>query len=130
MAKREEIDFNIKSINDMFIDYINYIDSISFTDSNEKVYVTSDTLISNTHKSSYTSIQSLEEQKKDSLVEYELITKSDTTIFNLCFEIYNIVDDDVFDKIIVANDLQAFNRTDIDPNNPVIRKGTKIIYYK
>ena len=130
MITREELDFKIDSINDMFTDYINYIDSLEFTDSNEKVYFTSDTLISNTHKSVYTSIQELEEQKKDSLIEYELITKTDTTIFNLCFEIYGIVDDDIFDKIITANDLQAYNRTDIDPNNPVIRKGTKIIYYK
>lgn len=130
MITREEIDFNIKAINDMFIAFINHTDSIEFIDSNEKVYVTSNTLISNTHKSSYTSIQYLEEQKKESLIEYELITEFDTTIFNLCFKIYGIVNDDVFDKIIVANDLQAFNRTDIDPNNPVIRKGTKIIYYK
>lgn len=127
---REEIDFNIKSISDMFIDYINYIDIIDFTDSNEKAFVTSSTLIANSSKSSYTSIQALEEIKKDSLTEFELITKFDTTIYNLCFEIYGIVNGDVFDKIITANDLNAFNRTDIDPNNPIIKKGTKIIYYK
>jgi hypothetical protein len=130
MVTREELDSKITAINEMFIDYIDYIDSISFTDENEKVYVTSETLISNTHKSVYSSVQSLEEQKKDSLLEYELTTKSDTTLFNLCFEIYTVVTDDLFDKLITANDLQAYNRTDIDPNDPIIRKGTKIIYYK
>lgn len=114
----------------MLIDYIEYIDSVEYTDINEKEYVTSEIIISNIKKATYNSVQFLEEQKKDSLTEYELITESDTTILNLCFDIYKTVTDDLIEKLIIANDLHAYNRTDIDPNDPIIRKGTKIIYYK
>lgn len=127
---RSEIEFNIASINEMFLDYIEYVDSIEFIDNNEKEHIISDTLINNTKKSSYSSVQYLEELKQNSLAEFIYTTKIDTTLFNICFEIYGIVDDDNFDKIITANDLQAYNRNDIDPNNPIIKKGTEIIYYK
>jgi hypothetical protein len=130
MITKAEIEFNIESINDMFLEYIEYIDSISFTDSNEREYETSDTLINNVKKASFNSIQYLEELKKDSLTEFILTTKQDTTLFNLCFEIYSVVNDDNFDRLITANDLEAYNRNDINPNSPIIKKGTQIIYYK
>lgn len=130
MATKTDIEFQITELTLMYDDFITYNDSINFTDENEKVYVTSDTILSNTKKSSETSIQQLQQEKIDSLIEYELITTEDTTLFNICFEIYGVLTDDNFDQLIVANDFEAFNRTDIDPNDPIIKRGTKLIYYK
>lgn len=130
MITNVEIEYNIEFINNMFVDYIEYIDSVSYTDTDEKEYTTSETLVSNVKKASFNSIQYLEELKKDSLTEFEYIPTQDTTIFNICFEVYGVVNDETFDKIIIANDLMAYNRLDIDANEPIIKKGTKIIYYK
>lgn len=130
MFTKVELENTITSINDIFLQFIEYIDSLSFTDSNDKEYTTSETLISNTKKSAYSSIQYLEELKKDGLTEFSITPVQDTTIFDLCFLTYKIVNDENIDKLINANDLLAYNRTDIDPNNPIIKKGTKILYYK
>lgn len=131
MATRVELDYTIETINSLLYDYIEYVDSLEYTESEtEKEYFTSETILANVKKTAYTSIQQLGEDKKDSLSEYVIIPIQDTTIFNLCFEIYGVVDDETFDKIIIANDLMAFDRTDIDPNDPIIKKGTRILYYK
>lgn len=130
MATKAEIESNIVFINEMYIDYVEYIDSLEYIDSNEKEYTTSNTLVANTQKSSYTSVQYLEELIKDSLTEFTFIPNQDTTLFNICFEVYGVVNDDNFEKLIVANDLATYNRNDIDPNNPIIKKGTPILYYK
>lgn len=130
MTTKVELDYNIQIINILFYDYIEYIDSLEYIDSNDKQYFTSETLINSTKKSAYSSIQYIEELKKDGLTEYSIFPIQDTTLFDLCFNVYGVVDDDNFDKLITSNDLMAYNRLDIDPNNPIIRKGTKIIYYK
>jgi len=130
MTTKVELDYNIHIINLLFFNYIEYIDSLDYIDSNDKQYYTSETLIGNTKKSAYSSIQYIEELKKDGLTEYSIFTVQDTTLFELCFNIYGVVDDDNFDKLITANDLLTYDRLDIDPNNPIIRKGTKITYYK
>ncbi len=130
METKADIEFTIESINQMYAEYIEYIDSIEFTDTNEKEYVTSDTILSNTKDSSDSSVQYLQELIKDSLTEFTYIPDQDTTLFNICFEVYGQVSDDNFDKIIIANDLATYDRTDIDPNDPIIKKGTKILYYK
>jgi len=130
MITKQDVDFQISSINELYDDFIVYVDSINITDSNELVYVTSDTLLSAVKKCKETSIQSLEEQKRDSLTEYSYTSNSDSTLFNICFEIYGTVNEENIEQLIVANDLQALNRLDINPMNPMIKKNTKIIYYK
>lgn len=130
MATIQDIDFQIAALNELYEDFLTHNDSIDITDENQKVYVTTESLLYNTKVCSDTSIQKLEQVKRDSLVEYEYITKEDTTIFNICSTVYKVVNDTNFDMLITANDLDAFNRTDIDPMNPLIKKGTKIIYYK
>lgn len=130
MATIPEINAHIAALNDMFNDFIEYNDSVTFTDQNQQEYITSDTIIKNTEKSTYTAIQSLEEIKKDGLNEFKHLVQSDTTILNLCFILYGQITDANIDKLIVANDLLAFDNTDIDPNNPIILKGQEIIYYK
>ncbi len=130
MESKVELDYTINVINTLFYEYIEYIDSLYFIDENNKEYYTSDTLIANTKKSAYSSVQYIEELKKDGLIEYQIFPVSDTTLFNICFEVYGNVDDENFDKLINANDFLAYDRDDIDPNDPVIKKGTKIIYYK
>ena len=57
METKADIEFTIASINEMYVEYIEYIDSIEFIDTNEKEYVTSDTLLSNTKESSDSSVQ-------------------------------------------------------------------------
>lgn len=130
MTTIPEINSHIVVLAEMFADFIEYNDSISFTDENQKEYLTSDTLIKNTEKSNYTSIQTLEELKKDGLNEFKHEVKSDTTLLNLCFLLYKQITEDNIDKLIVANDLLAYDRVDIDPNNPIIKKGSQIVYYK
>lgn len=130
MATLTDIQYQIDFLKELFDDYIQHNDSVSFTDENLKEYVTSDTLLSNTAKSSQTAIQELENEKNNSLIEYEYIVPNDTTIFNICFATYGIVNETNIEQLIDANDLHAFNRTDIDPNDPIIKRGTKILYYK
>ena len=125
-----EINQQITVLTDMFADFIEYNDSVSFTDENQREYITSDTLIANTEKSNYSALESLQELKKDGLNEFKHDVKSETTLLNLCFELYGQITEDNIDKLIVANDLLAFDRIDIDPNNPTILKGSQIIYYK
>jgi len=125
-----ELNYQIGVLAQMFEDFIAYNDSISFTDANQKEYVTSDTLVKNTEKANYSAIQELEEIKKNSLNEFVYKTISDTTLLNLCFLLYNIVTDENIDKLIIANDFLAYDRTDIDPNDPIIKKGIEVIYYK
>ena len=84
----------------------------------------------NSKRSTYSSIQYIQELKKDSLTEYSISQDQDTTIFDLCFLTYKTVNEENMNKLIIANDLQGINRIDIDPNDPIIKKGTKIIYYK
>jgi len=130
MFTKVELKNTINSINELYNQYIAYIDSLVYIDSNNKSYTTSETLIANTKKSTYSSIQYLEVLKKDGLTEFSITPIQDTTIFDLCFLTYKVVNDENIEKLITANDLHAYNRTDIDPNNPIIKKGTKIIYYK
>jgi hypothetical protein len=130
MITKADIEYQITAITELFDEFITYNDSVTFTDSNEKNYVTSDTILYNAKKSSETAIQELEQQKRDSLTEYELTPNQDTTIFNICFAVYGSVTESNMNQLIIANDLHAINRTDIDPNNPIIKKNTKIIYYK
>lgn len=130
MVTKTDIEYQINALQELYDDFITYNDSISITDTNEKDYVTTDTLLENTQKCAQTSIQELEQQKRDSLVEYEYITTEDTTLFNICFRVHGVVNETNWEQLIVANDLNAFNRTDLDPNNPIIKKNTTIIYYK
>ncbi|MDX5583641.1 MAG: hypothetical protein QNK20_01735 [Aureibaculum sp.] len=130
MNTKVELDYNIQIINTLLFEYIEYIDSLEYIDSNEKEYYTSDTLVLNTKKSADSSIQYLEELRKDSLKEFYFFPVQDTTLFDLCHSIYDIVDDNNLDKLIISNDLMAYDRIDIDPIDPIIKKGTKIIYYK
>ncbi len=127
---RSEIDYNINLINSMYDDYVEYVDSVSYTDEDEKEYTISDTLIENVKKSIYNSLQYLEELKKESLKEYSLILQEDTTLLNICFEIYNQVTEENIEKLINANDLLTYDRFDIDPNSPILKRGMEIIYYK
>lgn len=130
MVTRTEIDYQISVLVQMLDEYVEYNDSVTFTDENQKEYVTSDTLVKNTERTNYTAIQELEEVKKDSLNEFIYPVIKDTTLLNLCFLLYNKVTDENIDKLIVSNDLLAYDRLDIDPNNPIIEKGTEIIYFK
>jgi len=125
-----EIDSQIAVLVEMFNDFIAYNDAIAFTDENNKSYITSDTLISNTEISNNTAIQALEELKKDSLTQYVHTVIQDTTIFNLCFELYGEITDENIEKLIIANDFLAYDRTDIDPNSPIIKRGVNVMYYK
>jgi hypothetical protein len=125
-----EINAQIQAINDMFDDFILYNDSVSFTDSDQKDYVTSDTLLLNVEKSNNSAIQALQELKKSSLNEYTYRVVQDTTLLNLCFFLYGQVTEDSIERLINANDFHAYNRLDIDPIDPVIKKDTIIIYYK
>lgn len=127
---RSEIDYNIDTINSIYDEFIEYVDSVSYTDNDEKEYTITDTLIENTKKSIYNSIQYLEELKKESLTEYSITLIEDSTLLNICFQVYNQVTEENIEKLIDANDLHAYNRNDIDPNSPIIPKGTKIIFYK
>jgi len=130
MATITDIEYQIKILTELYDEYIAYNDSLDITDENEKVYVVSDTLLANVQKSSDTAIQELHQQKANSLKEYTTTTTEDTTLYNLCFDIYKTVDDDKFDGLYELNDLMAKNRTDIDPLNPIIPKGTLIKYNK
>ena len=130
MALITDIEYQINVLTELYEDYVIYNDSLDITDENEKVYVVSDTLLSNVQISSKTAIQELQQQKNNSLKSYNYTTTEDTTLFNICFEIYGNVDEDEFQTLLDANDLMAFNRTDIDPLNPIIPKNTVIIYYK
>lgn len=130
MLLKEDLQYQIDALNDMYDEFIAYNDSIDITDSNEKKFVTSNTLLSATQKCVQTAIQEIEQQKRDSLTEYVYTANQDTTLFNICFEVYKVVNETNIQQLITANDLSAFNRTDIDPNNPVIKKNTNIIYYK
>lgn len=130
MALKQDIDFQIKALTALYADFIDYNDSIDFTDTNQNTFVVSDTLLSNTQKVIQTSIQELEKQKRESLIEYNFTPKMDTTLYNLCFELYGVINEDNLVLLIDANDFQGINRTDIDPLNPIIKKNTKIIYYK
>lgn len=125
-----DINYQISQLQLMFDEFISDNDIITFTDNDEKEYVTSEILLYNVQKSIQTSIQELELEKNDSLVEYEYVLTEDLDIFNICFKTYGILNDDNFDLLIKTNDLQGFNRTDIDPLNPMLKKGTKILYYK
>ena len=130
MALITDIEYQINVLTELYEDYVIYNDSLDITDENEKVYVVSDTLLSNVQISSKTAIQELQQQKNNSLKSYNYTTTEDTTLFNICFEIYGNVDEDEFQTLLDANDLMAFNRTDIDPLNPIIPKNTLITYYK
>jgi Txe/YoeB family toxin of Txe-Axe toxin-antitoxin module len=130
MATRVEINNQIGVLNELLEDFISYNDAISFTDSNQKVYVTSDTLVENVKKSNYSAIQALEELKKTSLTQYEYVTQQDTTILNLCFILYGQITEENITKLLEANDFQAFNTLDFDPNDPIIKRETTVIYYK
>jgi hypothetical protein len=114
----------------MFEDFIVYNDTVSFTDSDQKEYVTSDTLILNVEKSTNSAIQALQELKKTSLNEYTYTTVEETTLLNLCFFLYGQVTEENIEKLINANDLHAYNRVDVDPVNPIIQRNTLITYYK
>ena len=61
MALLTDIDYAINNLNELYEDFITYNDSLDFTDSDEKVYVISDTLLSNTRKSHETSIHQLQQ---------------------------------------------------------------------
>ena len=113
----------------MYSDYVEYIDSLYHVDSDQKAYTTLDTLAANVKKTAYTSVQYLETEKKNSLTPYTIALSQDSTLFGLCFLIYGSVNDELIDKLIEANDLLAYNRLDIDPNNPIIPRGTNITYY-
>lgn len=127
---KADIEYQITVLTEMHSDFIDFNDTVSFTGDYQLEYVTADIILANVQKSSYTAIQELEQQKRDSLIEYEFITASETTLFNICFEIYGVINDDKWESLIEANDLYGLNRTDIDPNSPTIPKNTKIIYYK
>ena len=130
MATITEINEQIEVLNDILADFISYNDSIAFIDSNQKSYVTSDTLVENVKKGNYSSIQALEELKKTSLSQYTYVTVQDTTILNLCFLLYGRVTEENIDKLIEANDFLAYNTLGFDPNDPIIKKETTVIYYK
>jgi len=130
MAIKSEIEFQITSLNELYDEFIAYNDSVSFTDDNQLKYVTSDTLLFNTKKCFQTAIQQLEQDKQLSLTEYVYTTKIDTTLINICYEVYGIVNDTNIDNLIEANDLMCLNRNDINPNSPIIKKNTRIVYYK
>jgi hypothetical protein len=130
MVIKSEIDFQITSLNELYDEFIAYNDSVSFTDNNQLKYATSDTLLFNTKKCFQTAIQQLEQDKQLSLTEYTYTPKNDTTIINLCYEVFGIVNDTNIDNLITANDLHCLNRKDIDPNSPIIKKNTRIVYYK
>lgn len=126
----QEIDSQISALNDMFEDFIAFNDQISFTDNNQKAYVTSDTILDSVEKANNSAIQYLQELKKLSLNEYVYKTNQDTTILNLCFMLYGQITDENVDKIISANDFLCFNTFGPDPNDPIIKKNTLVTYYK
>jgi hypothetical protein len=125
-----EINAQIATIYEMFEDFISYNDTVSFIDSDQKKYVTSDTLLLNVEKSTNSAIQALQELKKTSLNEYTYTTVQETTLLNLCFQLYGKVTEENIEKLINANDFHAYNRIDIDPMEPVIKRDTVITYYK
>lgn len=126
----QDINSHIDILKQMFADYIAYNDSIDFTGENETIYITSDSLLKNVEITNHTAIQELEQIRKSSLTERKLILINDTTLYNICFELYGQITEDLMNNLIVANDLGAINRIDIDPNNPILYKGMEIIYYK
>lgn len=126
----QEIDNQIQVLQQMFADYIEYNDSIDFIGENEKIYITSETLLKNTEVTNHTGIQGLENIKKTSLTERKFKIISDTTLFNVCFELYGQITEAIIDNLIIANDLGTINRNDIDPNDPILKKDMVIIYYK
>lgn len=130
MATITEINDQIEVLNDILADFVSYNDSIAFTDADQKNYVTSDTLVENVKKGNYSAIQALEELKKTSLSKYSYVTKQDTTILNLCFLLYGQITEENIDKLIEANDFLAYNTLAFDPNDPIIKKETTVIYYK
>lgn len=130
MIVLSDINYQIKILNEQINDFVQYSDSIFILDENLKQFTTSDTITKNVKRSIYSAIQTLEELKKDSLQEFKHIVISDTTILNLAFELYGQITEENNDKLIIANDLLAYERLDIDPNNPIIPKGTEILYYK
>jgi hypothetical protein len=125
-----EINAQIAAIYEIFEDFISYNDTVSFTDSDQKKYVTSDTLLLNVEKSANSAIQALQELKKTSLNEYTYTTVQETTLLNLCFQLYGKVTEENIEKLINANDFHAYNRIDIDPVDPIIKRDTVITYYK
>lgn len=130
MRTAQEINSQIAILEQMFADYIEYNDSIDFVGENEEIYNTSSTLLQNTEIANYSAIQELEEIRKNSLIERKTILSNDTTLYNVCFELYGQITEDVIDSLIIANDLGTINRNDIDPNDPILKKGMEIIYYK
>lgn len=130
MPTVQEINNQIKILGQMFADYIEYNDSIDFIGENEKIYVTSETLLKNTEITNYTAIQELEKLKKASLTERKIKLISDTTLFNVCFELYGKITEANINNLIIANDLGTINRNDIDPNDPILKKDMVVIYYK
>ena len=125
-----DINYQIKVLNEEINSFVEYSDSINIFDKDLKQFITSDTLTQNVNKAIYSAIQTLEELKKDSLKEFSYSVISDTTILNLAFELYGQITDENIDKLIIANDFLAYERLDINPLNPIIKKGTEIIYYK
>jgi hypothetical protein len=130
MPTVQEINNQIQVLQQMFADYIEYNDSIDFIGENEKIYTTSETLLKNTEITNYTAIQELERIKKASLTERKIKLISNTTLYNLCFDLYGQINDSIIDNLIIANDLGAINRNDIDPNDPILKKDMVIVYYK
>lgn len=130
MLTVQEINNQIQVLQQMFADYIEYNDSIYFIGENEKIYTTSETLLKNTEVTNYTGIQELEQVKKTSLTERKFKIISDTTLFNVCFELYGQITESIINNLIIANDLGTINRNDIDPNDPILKKDMVIIYYK
>jgi hypothetical protein len=125
-----EINAQIAAINEIFDDFVEYNDSISFVDENQKSYTTDPDLLSSTEQANYTAIQALEELKKISLNEYTYKTVQDTTLFNLCFQFYGAITDEHIDNLINANDLLKYNTLKGSPLDPIIPKDTVITYYK
>lgn len=130
MQTISEINSQIAAINQLFSDFLNYIDSIEVYSDNLELFVPSQDLISAVDKSIYSSVQTLEQLKKDSLKEAKYTVISDTTIFNLCFLLYKNITKENIERLIVANDLLGYDNAGKEPYSPIVRKGTEIIYYQ
>ncbi len=130
MRTAQEIDGQIAILNQMFADYIEYNDSIDVVGTNKEIFNTSSTLLQNTEISNYSAIQELEEIRKNSLIEHETILTNDTTLYNVCFDLYGQITEKIIESLTIANDLGTINRYDLDPNNPILKKDMVIVYYK
>lgn len=130
MRTAQEIDSQIAVLNQMFADYIAYNDSVDVIGTNEEIYNTSTTLLQNTEVSNYSAIQELEEVRKNSLIEHKTILSNDTTLYNVCSDLYGQITEEIINSLIIANDLGTINRYDIDPNDPILKKDMVIVYYK